>query len=108
MMTLVARIQEVLHGHSDRAQIRAVDARGHELKLEVPVEAARGLTAEHVLVLDWSAHLVPASATAEQDQGAPATAPAEAAAATPTPDAGPAGPSPAARQLASLIGLKLE
>lgn len=106
MTTLVARIQEVLHGHSDRAQIRAVDARGHELKFEVPIEAARGLTAEHVLVLDWSAHLVPARATAEPEHAAPATTPAEATAAV-APDAAP-GPSPAARQLASLIGLKLE
>lgn len=109
MTTLVARIQEVLHGHSDRAQIRALDARGHELRFEVPVEAARGLTEDHVLVLSWSAHVVPArSIAAEPDHGAPATAPDEVAAGAPTPDAATAGPSPGARQLANLIGIKLQ
>lgn len=106
MSTLVARIQEVLHGHSARAQIRAVDAQGHELKLEVPVEAARGLSAEHVLVLSWSAHLVPARMA--QAEPEPTTGAGEAAPGTPSAEEATAGPSPAARQLATLIGLKLE
>lgn len=102
MTTVVARIQEVLQGHSDRAQIRAVNAQGHELRFEVPVEAARGLTAEHVLVLNWSAHLVPdrPTAIAPDTPETPATSTATAEATN--------GPSPGARQLASLIGLKLE
>ena len=108
MSTLVARIQEVLHGHSARAQIRAVDAQGHELKLEVPVEAARGLSAEHVVVLNWSAHLVPARVALAEPDEAPTTGASDAAPGTPSSEEVTAGPSAAARQLATLIGLKLE
>ena len=108
MTTLVARIQEVLHGHSARAQIRAVDAQGHELKLEVPVEAARGLSAEHVVVLNWSAHLVPARVALAEPDEAPTTGASDAAPGTPSPEEATARPSPGARQLATLIGLKLD
>ena len=102
MTTIVARIQEVLQGHSDRAQIRAVNAQGHELRFEVPVETARGLTAEHVLVLDWSAHLVPDRPTANAPD-TPDTPATSVTSSEPT-----TGPSPGARQLATLMGLKLE
>lgn len=109
MKTLVARIQEVLHGHSARAQIRALDADGHQLAFEVPVDAARGLTSEHVLVLTWSAHIMPAAATAaEPEYGVPATSATESVPTTGTSSDVPTGPSPGARQLANLIGLKLE
>lgn len=108
MTTIVARIQEVLHGHSARAQIVAQDAEGHVQKLEVPVEAARDLSAEHVLVLTWSAHVLPANTTAAgPEPSVPATS-ASSPVDTPSSDAATTTPSPGARQLASLIGLKLE
>ena len=59
MNTVVARVLRVLTGHSPIAMIHAVDKHGHEQKLEVPVEAAREVAAGSVLVLQWSAHVLP-------------------------------------------------
>lgn len=59
MNTVVARVLRVLTGHSPIALIHAVDKHGHEQKLEVPVEAAREVSAGSVLVLQWSAHVLP-------------------------------------------------
>lgn len=59
MNTVVARVLRVLTGHSPIALIHAVDKHGHEQKLEVPVEAAREVSAGSVLVLQWSVHVLP-------------------------------------------------
>lgn len=104
-MKILARIHQVLRGHSARALVRAVDAEGFEYKLEVPAEAAEELSPEHVLAIAWEAHRIP---PAPDTTEAPAATPAESVDLVPTASAEPAsGPSPGARQLASLLGLKL-
>jgi hypothetical protein len=55
----LARIREVMSGHSARVLVHAVDADGLEYKLEVPADAARGLAEGHVLWIAWSAHPMP-------------------------------------------------
>ena len=66
----LAHVRRVLTGHSDRALIHAVDDGGHEYKLEVPVEAVRGIDADRglVLMVSWSLLALPRAA-------APAAAP---------------------------------
>ena len=60
MTTQVYRVARVLTAASSPvAQLQAVNAEGHELRLEVSIIAAREIAAGHVLVLQWSAHAVP-------------------------------------------------
>ena len=60
MTTQVYRVARVLTAVSSPvARLHAVDAQGHELRLEVPATAARDIAAGHVLVLEWSAHAMP-------------------------------------------------
>jgi hypothetical protein len=55
-VSIAARVRRVLHGHSDRALVHAVDDAGLEYKIEVPHEAVRDVSPDrdHVLVLTWS------------------------------------------------------
>ncbi|SFF43832.1 hypothetical protein SAMN02745121_08859 [Nannocystis exedens] len=59
--SISAQVRRILKGHSDRALIHAVDDAGLEYKIEVPLEAVRGidLAASQVLVLSWSLQAVP-------------------------------------------------
>ena len=131
----LAHVRRVLTGHSDRALIHAVDDAGHEIKLEVPADAVRGLEADRgfVLMVSWSLLALPRAA---EPAAAPTGAAIDTPSASPTPtptskpanavDAefmalmartrrstpGPATPSPAAssatapeQQIAELLGL---
>ena len=60
------------------ARIEAVDADGHEVRLEVPTGALEGVAPGHLLVLQWSVHDAP---------GVVAEAPAPASTARPDPAA---------------------
>ena len=71
MTTQVYRVARVLTAASSPvAQLHAVNAEGHELRLEVPTIAVREIAAGHVLVLDWSAHAVPEIVAKGQPQPA--------------------------------------
>jgi len=57
MTTQTYRVVRVVAGHSPVARIDAVgstDDLEFELRLEVPVEVARGVSPEQVLVVEWS------------------------------------------------------
>jgi hypothetical protein len=58
---ILARIERIRHGHSDRSLVHAV-AEGLDYKIEVPTDEVAGLgTGEgHMLVLSWSIHASPA------------------------------------------------
>lgn len=102
--TILARVRRVMRGHSDRALVVAVDGAGLEHKIEVPLEAVRdvGDGAEHVLMLSWSLHALPAILQPQAPVVSPATsasepmpgAPATAAPASATAAASSARPSP--------------
>lgn len=83
MKTQLARIREVMSGHSARALVHAVDADGLEYKLEVPADAARGLAEGHVLWIAWSAHAMPPT---QPEQAAPPPTQSASAAAGRSPD----------------------
>ena len=54
------RVVRVLSAESSPvARIEAVDAEGHELRLEIPTTALADVATNHVLVLQWSAGAVP-------------------------------------------------
>ncbi len=69
-MRTVARIERVLR-HAPRALVHAVDAAGHEIKLEVPADDAALIDIGDVLVLSWSVHRLPAAV--ELENGSPPT-----------------------------------
>lgn len=48
------RVVRVIQGHSPVARIDGVNEDGLELRLEVPVEVAREVKPEQVLVVNWS------------------------------------------------------
>ncbi|MBL8970319.1 MAG: hypothetical protein JNK56_07055 [Myxococcales bacterium] len=84
----LAHVRRVLTGHSDRALIHAVNDAGHELKLEVPAEAVRGVEADRgfVLMVSWSLLALPRAAEpAAAPTGAAADPPVAASTSTPTP-----------------------
>lgn len=57
MTTQTYRVVRVIAGHSPVARIDAVGSKDDlelELRLEVPVEVARGVSPEQVLVVEWS------------------------------------------------------
>lgn len=84
----LAHVRRVLTGHSDRALIHAVNDAGHELKLEVPAEAVRGVEADRgfVLMVSWSLLALPRAAEpAAAPTGAAADPPVTASTSTPTP-----------------------
>jgi hypothetical protein len=57
---ILARIERIRHGHSDRSLVHAV-AEGLDYKIEVPTDEVADLgTGEgHMLVLSWSIHASP-------------------------------------------------
>jgi len=78
MNIVVARIERIRGGHSDRSLIHAIDASGRELRIEVASDAVRGLAAGpgHLLVLSWAIHENPTPpALAAPGADAPASAP---------------------------------
>lgn len=94
-MRTVARIERVLR-HAPRALVHAVDAEGHEIKIEVPADDAASIGIGDVLVLSWSTHRLPAVAPVELDKGPP------------TPSVQPDGEEAHARdrEFETLIGLR--
>ena len=80
----LAHVRRVLTGHSDRALIHAVDDAGHEIKLEVPADAVRGLEADRgfVLMVSWSLLALPRAA---EPAAAPTGAAIDTPSASPTP-----------------------
>lgn len=60
--SILAHIRAIRFGHSERALVQAVDARGLEYKLEVPTDEVRGVVGD-MLVLSWSIHDNPAVVT---------------------------------------------
>ena len=78
---VLARVESIRLGHSERALVHAVDDDGRELKLEVPQDSVRGLVAgsELVLLIAWSLHTLPRFAEPEAAAPAPLAEPAPAA-----------------------------
>ena len=93
MTSIIARIERIREGHSERALIHAVGAEGHEYKIEVPPADVRMLSPDqpYMLVLSWSIHVSPIAVTAAvsaspSDMSSPAAsspAPASSIAASP-------------------------
>lgn len=77
MSSIVARIERIRSGHSDRALVHAIDTRGHDYKIEVPLADVSELLAGHghLLVLSWSIHANPIAATTTVGASAPEPAP---------------------------------
>jgi len=72
MTMQVYRVARVLTAASSPvAQLHAVNAEGHELRLEVPTTAAREIAAGQVLVLQWSTHAVPEFVAQGEPQPSP-------------------------------------
>ncbi len=77
MSSIVARIERIRSGHSDRALVHAIDTRGHVYNIEVPLADVSELLAGHghLLVLSWSIHANPISAMTAVGASAPEPAP---------------------------------
>jgi hypothetical protein len=75
MITIVARITHVVTGHDTATLLQAIDDDDLEIKLEVPPAQARMIVPGQVLVLQWSAHTVPALTTPAPQLEAPAADP---------------------------------
>jgi hypothetical protein len=65
MKTVVARIERIRSGHSDRALVHAIDKKGREYKLEVSNDEVSELPPGegHLLVMSWSIHESPIQPT---------------------------------------------
>ena len=87
MKSIVARIERIRSGHSDRALIHAIDKMGHEYRFEVSNDEVSELPPGegHLLVMSWSIHESPIQPTmaAPMPQATPAVTPT--AQATPAP-----------------------
>lgn len=72
---IVAPVKRVLHGHSDRSLVHAIEDAGRESRIEVPSEAVRDLVPgqQYVLVLSWA--LQPASTSPSTSAPTPAATP---------------------------------
>ncbi len=66
MTTQVFRVLRVHAGTSPVARIDAVDADGHDLRLEVPRDLVRNAAPGRLLVLQWTMHDVPAEPSQAQ------------------------------------------
>lgn len=75
---VLARVESIRLGHSERALVHAIDDDGRELKLEVPQDSVRGLVAgsELVLLVAWSLHALPRITEPEAATPVPLTEPA--------------------------------
>jgi len=69
MMTRVYRVARVLAGSSPVTRIDAIDAAGHDLRLELPKGEALGAAVGRVIVLQWSLHDLPAAPETPQAEG---------------------------------------
>jgi hypothetical protein len=92
MKTVVARIERIRSGHSDRALVHAIDKKGREYKLEVSNDEVSELPPGegHLLVMCWSIHENPTqpAMAAPMPQATPsATLPAQAPSAPSSVDA---------------------
>ncbi|PCC73191.1 hypothetical protein SAMN02745121_08214 [Nannocystis exedens] len=88
MEPTVYRISAVLAGQSAHVAVVGRDAAGRELQLELSPDRARGLQPGQLLLLTWSAHVVPeleAAAPAGAGEAKPSEVP-DAAAPTSTPE----------------------
>ncbi len=98
MKTIVARIERIRSGHSDRALVHAIDNAGREQKIEVSPDELRDLPPGegHLLVMSWSIHENPIhpAMTGPMPQATPS--------ATPTAQAPPA-PSSVDAQFMALM-----
>ena len=84
MATQVYRVTRVLTAASSPvARLQALDEDGHEARLEVPTALVQRIAPGHVLVLNWSVHVLPEPVTTTAPDDAPATT----AAAPPEPPA---------------------
>ncbi len=106
---ILARIERIRHGHSDRSLVHAV-AEGLDYKIEVPSDKVAGLgTGEgHMLVLSWSIHASPVvtvTAEAPPSSAAPVSVDAQFMSmmnrSTDGASATPAAPTPVATATAS-------
>ena len=78
MNAIVARVERIRSGHSDRALVHAIDGEGREYKIEVPLDDVRDLPPDqaYLLVMSWSIHASPVPATiAATSASAPASTP---------------------------------
>jgi hypothetical protein len=77
MSSIVARVERIRSGHSDRALVHAIDAEGREYKIEVPLDDVRELPSDqaYLLVMSWSIHASPVPGTAVVSASAPASTP---------------------------------
>lgn len=76
--TIVAQIRAIRTGHSERAQVHAVCARGRDFKIEVGTDEVPGAVGD-LIVLSWTAHANPVFATSTAPTPeAPAPVPAPA------------------------------
>lgn len=91
MKAQLARIHEIMHGHSERALVHGIGADGLSVKIEVPDTDARGMSVGQMLWVAWSVDSVPFELAREAPPAPPP------AAAQPSPDApSPSGASPRA------------
>ena len=113
MKAQLARIVDVVSGHSVRARIHAITESGLELKLEVPLADAEGLAAGQILWLAWSVHTLPdAAPCARTEEAGPTRASSSGPPATGTQDeasgAALSSPSTSSQNLAALLGLRFD
>ena len=59
MKAQLAKIHEIMHGHSERALVHGIGADGLSVKIEVPDADARGLAVGQMLWVAWSVDSVP-------------------------------------------------
>ncbi len=62
MKSIIARIERIRSGHSERALVHATDTGGREYKIEVPIDDVRELPPGegHLLLISWEIHANPA------------------------------------------------
>lgn len=65
MKSVIARIERIRSGHSERALVHAIDTGGREYRIEVPIEDVRELSPGegHLLLISWSIHANPVQPT---------------------------------------------
>jgi hypothetical protein len=87
MKSIVARIERIRSGHSERALIHAVDKKGHDYKIEVPIDEVSELPPGdgHLLVMSWSIHASPVQPTMATPMPPATSSPTPTAQAPPAP-----------------------
>ncbi len=87
MKSIVARIERIRSGHSERALVHAIDRGGFEYRMEVPIEDVRELPPGngHLLVMSWAIHANPVQTTTATVMPQPTPSPTPTAQAPPAP-----------------------